>query len=97
MTEILGVPRPLYARHTPLSDGNAAPRYAPQLLHVIQSLRQQAKNPPDGSAGVVTTALKILHVILALRAGIPPMVCTGSDNALLCPSAGDPRFARMTE
>ena len=33
----------------------------------------------------------------ALHGNPPPMVCTGSDNALLCPSAGDPRFARMTE
>ena len=52
---------------TPLNDGDFgrsastdAPRCAPQFLHVIQSLRKQAKNPPVGSTKVATTALKIL-------------------------------------
>ena len=57
---------------------------------------KRPKNPPNGSSTLTTRTLKILHVILALRAGIPQMVCTGNDNVLPCPSLGDPRFARMT-
>ena len=68
----------------------------PRFSAVIQSLRKQAKNPPYGSSALTTCILKIPHVILALRAGIPPLVCTGNANVLPCPSLGDPRFARMT-
>ena len=66
MTEILGVPRPIYARHTPLSDGNAAPRYAPQLLHVIQREQRDRRIPRmvrTGSDDVFSKSA----VILALR------------------------------
>ena len=58
------------------------PWYRP-CLSIFPSFRgsqRRPKNPPNGSSALTTCTLIIPHVILALRAGIPRLVCTGSDT-----------------
>ena len=63
----------------------------------LQSLRQQAKNPPIGSIGVTATALKILLSFSRFARESHGWLRKGNDNVLRCPCVGDPRCARMTE
>ena len=64
---------------------------------VIQSLRQQAKNPPNGSSMLTTRIPQTLLSFSRSARESPHWFRRGSDNVLPRPSAGDPRFARMTE
>ena len=72
-------------------------RRTPPNPVVIQSLRQQAKNPPNGSSTLMTRTPQTLLSFSRSARESPKWFLQGNDNVLPRPSAGDPRFARMTE
>ena len=72
-------------------------RRTPPNPAVIQSLRQQAKNPPNGSSTLMTRTPQTLLSFSRSARESPKWFLQGNDNVLPRPSAGDPRFARMTE
>ena len=94
---------PRFARMTEERATLARPRYRRTPLRTTTLARHSEPAPAGEESpgwfhqGNDNGSENIARHSCALHGNPPPMVCTGSDNALLCPSAGDPRFARMTE